>query len=581
VSIVRAVRPVLRLSLRTKLALVALVLAFVLPWLGFRYVREMERFLLDAQERSLLASARAVATVLHERPQLLRMPASSAAHKPEPASPDPIATMAEAIQGNGPSTGGASSEAARTRPVELGRESHTAQNPEQEVLAILRGLERSAARIWVLSRQLEIIALAGTLQPAPDAAASPTSVWSRAWRELVGELLPEPSAQFDDAIDPDVLANGQEIDSAFRGVERTRVRNSKDGRAVIISAAHPIWYRDAIIGAVVAEESTHAVERVRNRALERLLLLTLTAVAGTVVLLLWFASRISSRVRRLRNEVDQAIDARGRVKGIVAGSSAGDEIGDLSRSFSTMLRKLAEHHGYLEGLASRLSHELRTPAAVVRSSLENLKLAAPGELAGKYIERAEDGVHRLSKILTRMSEASRLEQSLQGAQRELLDLNAFVAECLRGYRSAYPSRTFELAAPAHPLHVLAAADLLVQLLDKLVSNAADFAFAGTPIRLKMGAEGQYAFVSVSNDGPLLPESIRERLFESMVSLRSVRADDEPHLGLGLYVARLITEFHGGSIEASNLDSGQGVMFRVRLPRADTGESRSGRYPGPS
>jgi signal transduction histidine kinase len=67
----------------------------------------------------------------------------------------------------------------------------------------------------------------------------------------------------------------------------------------------------------------------------------------------------------------------------------------------------------------------------------------------------------------------------------------------------------------------------------------------------------------------------------MVSLRSVRADDEPHLGLGLYVARLITEFHGGSIEASNLDSGQGVMFRVRLPRADTGESRSGRYPGPS
>lgn len=568
-----AVRPVLRLSLRAKLALIALVLALVLPWLGLRYVREMERFLVDAQERSLLASARAVATVLHERPQLLGLPRSPVSENPEPGSADPIAAVAEAIEGRESSSGNASSGAQTLQPVELGRESQTAEDPEQEVLAILRGLERSAARIWVVSRQLKIVALAGTLQPTPDTAPSAPSVWSRAWRTLVGRLLPEPSAEFDDAIDPDVLANGQEIDSAFRGVERTRVRNSNDGRAVIISAAHPIWHRDAVIGAVVAEESTHAVEKVRNRALERLLFLTLTAVAGTVVLLLWFASRISTRVRQLRNEVDQAIDARGRVTGIIAGSGAGDEIGDLSRSFSTMLRKLGEHHGYLEGLASRLSHELRTPAAVVRSSLENLRMSAPDAQSGKYIDRAEDGLRRLSKILTRMSEASRLEQSLHGAERELIDLNTFVAECLQGHRSAYPSHTFEFAASTQPLQVLAATDLLVQLLDKLISNATDFAAAGTPIRVRTGGEGRDAWVSVSNLGPLLPESIRERLFESMVSLRKERADDEPHLGLGLYVARLIAEFHGGTIEASNLESGDGVAFRVRLPLTLTGEHR--------
>src|SRR5207247_3007896 len=147
----------------------------------------------------------------------------------------------------------------------------------------------------------------------------------------------------------------------------------------------------------------------KTAALERLLRLTLAVFAAAAVLLIAFASRLSLRIRRLRDEAESAIDARGRITRLAAGSGASDEIGDLSRSFSAVLARLAQHHAYLESMAGRLSHELRTPIAVVRSSLENLKLAPEGSGARRYIERGEEGLSRLNRLLGRRMEASGLD----------------------------------------------------------------------------------------------------------------------------------------------------------------------------
>jgi signal transduction histidine kinase len=211
-------------------------------------------------------------------------------------------------------------------------------------------------------------------------------------------------------------------------------------------------------------------------------------------------------------------------------------------------------------MASRLSHELRTPIAVVRSSLENLKLA-PSD-ARVYIERAEEGLKRLGTILTRMSEATRLEQGLASVERERFDLAAVVAGCVEGYRLAYPGQVFELGLPGQQAIASGSPDLAAQLLDKLVANAVDFSRAGAPVRVSLALADGFAELAVANQGPLLPEAMRGKLFESMVSVRGERGREaksgEPHLGLGLYVARLIAEFHGGAIRAENLESGGGV-----------------------
>jgi signal transduction histidine kinase len=334
-----------------------------------------------------------------------------------------------------------------------------------------------------------------------------------------------------------------------------------------MSAAHPIWSGDEVVGAVVAEETTNPIVSMKSEALERLLLLTLAAFTGAAALLIAFATRLSMRIRRLRDEAESAIDARGHITRLAAGSGAADEIGDLSRSFSAVLERLAQHHAYLESMAGRLSHELRTPMAVVRSSLENLKLA-PGEAdARRYIDRAEEGLARLNRILERMMEASRLEQSLSSVERARYDLREVVRGCIEGYRAAYPRASFELELPPRRMEVEGSPDLAAQLLDKLAENAVDFSRGGAPVGVTVEETAGAAVLVVANRGPLLPAEMRAGLFESMISVRDGRGPGAPHLGLGLYVARLIAEFHGGRIEAANLASGDGVAVSVRFPLA--------------
>jgi signal transduction histidine kinase len=103
------------------------------------------------------------------------------------------------------------------------------------------------------------------------------------------------------------------------------------------------------------------------------------------------------------------------------------------------------------------------------------------------------------------------------------------------------------------------------MLDKLAANAADFAAPGTPIVVSLQRVGSEAVVQFGNSGPPLPADIADRLFDSMISVRKERSGDNPHLGLGLYIVRLIAEFHGGRASARNHHNMDGTFFEVLLP----------------
>ncbi|HEX8989645.1 MAG TPA: ATP-binding protein [Rhodocyclaceae bacterium] len=535
----------LRVRLRTKLALVSLVLLIV-PWTGYRYIVEMERFLLEGQQQALLATAKAIATTLHEKPALMRLTTPLRAPRQETDA---------ATDGSAPV------ETAIPVPADMGQSADRDASREDESLAeLLRGAERSNVRLWIANREFKILAVAGSLKPA-EADGEPGR-----WQRLLAWLIHPPARDFDDAFDEDMLAAGPEVTGALLGAGGTRVRNTRDDRAVVVSAAHPIWAADNVVGVVVAEETTNPILSVKNEALGRLVILTLAALGAVGLFLLGFASRLSARIRRLRDEAESAVDARGRIASLATASTAGDEIGDLSRSFSTILGRLAQHHAYLESLASRLSHELRTPVAVVQSSLDNLRMEGVSPQAAVYVERAGDGLTRLSRILSRMSEASRLEASLVARERERYDLSTVVGNCTEGYRLAYPAQDFVLEVPGFPVMVNGSPDLAAQLLDKLAANAADFSSPGRPIRVALSAAAGRAVLAVANNGPCLAEGTAGKLFDSMVSIRP-GGGEEPHLGLGLYVARLIAEFHGGSIAAENLPGRDGVAVVVTLPTA--------------
>ncbi|HEY1329034.1 MAG TPA: ATP-binding protein [Casimicrobiaceae bacterium] len=530
------------LGIRGQLLLVLSVF-LVLPWLGYEYVREIERFLRDAQERTLAGTAQAVALALHERPRLFAAPA------------DPIATFA------------------RERADELPGDAALPPPASPEIEQIVQGLSRTTARIWVVDRDLTVLARAGSLQrpPMPDAPSGSTA--ARAFdamerivlHPLYGRLLRQPTEDFRDDTAARGPVHGRDVEGALAGILTTDRRTTSDGKATIVSAAHPIWIGDQVRGVVVVEETTNRVLAERNRAFERLFNIVLAVLLVGSLALTWFASRLTARIRRLRDDAEAAIDAQGRTRAPFTRSNAGDEIGDLSRSFASALARLAQYAGYQEAMAARLAHELRTPVAVVRSSLDNLNDGAlPGE-ARVYIERARSGLARLNAILTRMTEATRLEGALRDAERERFDLGAVVSGCVDGYRLAYPEVPIRLAQPGHPVQVDGAPDLVAQLLDKLVANAVEFRTCGE-VTVGLEERDGAAQLTVANDGPPLPEAMAGRLFDSMVSVREAASTGAgPHLGLGLYIVRLIAQFHRGTARAENRADGRGVVVSVSLP----------------
>ncbi len=392
-------------------------------------------------------------------------------------------------------------------------------------------------------------------------------------RPVTRRFLTVPREDFEDTEPGTYRQEGREVESALQGHEATRWRLSKDSKAVVLSAAHPVWVDAHVRGAVLVEETTNDVLAVRNRAFEKLFAAILLVCLLGAVALFVFATRLSWRIRRLRDQVEQAIDPHGRVKGGVSGSGARDEIGDLSRSFAGILDRQRQYTGYLEQVGNRLSHEMRTPVGVVRSSLDNLRAQPLPESAGIYIERADEGVRRLGNVLSRMSEATRLEGALEATERELFDLGHVVRGCVEGYRLANPGREILLDGPEEPIPLFGAPDLLAQLLDKLVDNALGFARPETAVQIALGRTVGGVTLAVRNEGPLLPAGMQGQLFESMVSIREGGGEGGPHLGLGLYIVRLIAEFHGGRAVARNRDEVPGVEVVVSLPTARRDEAR--------
>lgn len=439
--------------------------------------------------------------------------------------------------------------------------------PSPTLERLLKGLEHNAGRVWVIDRNHRVLALAGELQTG-DADTPPTATDESIPRKLLHALyrliLRQPATEFQDDLSSASRLEGKEIETALKGEPATRWRSTPDRRVAILAAAYPVWSGDQVLGAVVAEQTSNSILLLQNRAMENLINLSVAVFLGASLVLLVFASRLAARVRRLRDDTEQAIAPDGRIQGAIRASRAGDEIGDLTRSYSAVLERLRQYTRYLETMASKLSHELRTPMTVVRSSLDNLEMGELDDQAHTYTARAREGLGRLEGILNRMSEATRLEQALQQAEQEDFDLTQVVGGCVEGYRGAMPQSPFDLDMPADAVRLHGVPDLIAQLLDKLVANAVDFGLPGAPIDVRLAIEGGHAVLTVANQGPPLPEEMQGNLFDSLVSLRSERSD-EPHLGLGLYIVRLIAEFHGGTVSAMSRHDPQGAVFKVNLP----------------
>ncbi len=423
--------------------------------------------------------------------------------------------------------------------------------PSSEIERVISRLDdRDGRRVWVLDSAAQVLSTLGKLQK--DFSDQPLNI-------IYSIILPMVPKNFKDDLAGASRLEGDEIMLALQGSVASRWRISPDGKAIIVSAAAPIWIDDEVRGVVVVEETTNSILMLQRNALVSLFNKTLLVFFIITLTLLIYATRLSLRLRRLSLDASEAIDEHGRVVGKIAGSRASDEIGDLSRSYAAMLERLKEYNNYMESLASKLSHELRTPMAVVQSSLDNLE-SHIAEDGSDYLVRAQDGIKRLNVLVLRLSEAARLEQALQTADLESVDLTDLINRCGEGYKLAYPDSDFKVTTPLIKIEKNISADLFTQMLDKLISNAVDFSLPGKPIEIIL-QNNKTTEISIINYGSVLPDEMKAQLFNSMVSFRK-KKDEQPHLGLGLHIARLIAEFHHAEITANNLPQNEGVVFKI-------------------
>ena len=210
-----------------------------------------------------------------------------------------------------------------------------------------------------------------------------------------------------------------------------------------------------------------------------------------------------------------------------------------------------------------------SPVAVVRSSLENLSHSASETERQQYLERASAATDRLRQILNGMSEAARLEQSFDHADKEPFDLADVASQATAAYQALDSHHRIAYDGPAKGCAMVGSPELMVQLLDKLVDNARDFTPEGGLIQVELERLPDRLCLGVFNQGSALPGDSATDIFGPFVSLREGR--EEGHLGQGLLIVRLIADFHGATVEAANGVQGaiDGVRFRVIIPTANS------------
>ena len=360
-----------------------------------------------------------------------------------------------------------------------------------------------------------------------------------------------------------------EIDSALGGASANRrYRDPHYSTRTTLSAAAPILHQDGVIGAVVVRQSGEQYLSLTDQAFSRLLGYSLLALGIGAIGLLGYASLLSWRIGNLSKAASNAIREDGLILDSFPRSSASDEIGELSRHYADLLDRLREYNDYLRTLSRKLSHELRTPIAIIQTSLENMEQAADkATQSSVYLKRAREGLVRLNSILTAMSEANRLEESVRNNQSIELDLVPLLREVCEAYRAVYSDHALTLDLQPGTAAVRGAPDLIVQALDKLMDNAASFCPSGGTIKLRLSAVIDGWEISISNSGPTLPAEFQDHLFDPMVSLRG-NESSAVHLGLGLHIVRLIVDFHRGRVKAENLPGDQGVCVTMYFPRGD-------------
>ncbi|MDP6707523.1 MAG: stimulus-sensing domain-containing protein, partial [Alphaproteobacteria bacterium] len=362
-----------------------------------------------------------------------------------------------------------------------------------------------------------------------------------------------------------------ETRGALAGEVGGAIRQDEDG-GLIVSVAVPVQQLHIVLGAVMLTADSGDIEDSVRRVQAGIIQVFAVTLGVTVLMSMFLAGTIARPVKRLARAADQVRRWRGQRVEIPDLSHRRDEIGDLSGALREMTAALYARLDAIDAFAADVAHELKNPLTSLQSAVESLARTADPAQREKLFQVIVEDVRRLDRLITDISNASRVDAELSRAETETIDLAVLLETVveLHGTRLGASSPHLELRLPdGGPIRIEGVASRLGQVVDNLLSNAVSFSPPDGTIRLSLTRRGGMAEIAVEDEGPGLPEDWMDRLFERFYSARPEGEAFGRHSGLGLSIARQVVEAHGGTIVGENRLGGAGAIvgarFVVRLP----------------
>jgi two-component system, OmpR family, sensor histidine kinase ChvG len=338
-------------------------------------------------------------------------------------------------------------------------------------------------------------------------------------------------------------------------------------RTPVITAASALPDRSVILTTVNARDITQTVRLERFRLSVVLLIVSIVSI----LLSLFLARTIVRPLRRLARAAVRVRLGRAREVVVPRLPSRRDEIGLLARALSDMSLALRARIDAIESFAADVTHEMKNPLASLRSAVEGLSSVADPGLRERLMAIVRDDVHRLDRLITDISEASRIDAQLSRTKFEPIDMAGMTAALIAAREARGVERGIRLALDSRPgdrAMVIGDAMRLERVVENLVDNAISFSPDGGLVSIAAAEQDHWVTIRVEDEGPGVPEEQREAVFRRFQSIRPEGEGFGKHSGLGLAIARTIVEAHQGTITVqSREDRQRGARFVVRLPAA--------------
>lgn len=351
------------------------------------------------------------------------------------------------------------------------------------------------------------------------------------------------------------------------------VRRDSEG-VLLITVAEPITASQQVVGTVLLTREASEVDAAVLAVRISILLLFALALLLTVIVSFYLSRTIASPLSRLAAAAERMSQGRTRTQPLPeAVTGRNDEIGTLARTLESSAQALWARMDAIEKFAADVSHEIKNPLSSIRSAIETLTRVEDPARASRLLAIINQDVARLDRLITDISDSSRLDSELSRSRKEIVDLGGLLSTLAEIHDATRKdgSPFVMVDAPAVGLYVRGSETRLVQVLRNLIGNAISFSPENGKILLHGRETGGVIELSVEDEGPGIPDGKLDSIFDRFYSERPQTETFGSHSGLGLSISRQIVEAHLGRISAENRrdEDGNiiGARFVVRLPKA--------------